>query len=446
MNAIPINLSVDAFWLALVFFSLITSRAPKKTADRYDRVLYWIAGLVLLSFAAFRPFGVASDDYGAYAEYLPDLACPSIQCGKLIQGERDKAWYSIVGLLKSVYPKPEVVLWMSGMALAVKLWVIDRLCTNRTMALIIYIPFFYIIHDITALRVSFAIAVYLIGFYFLVRGRLHSGVIALALNGFFHQQAFVAILLVIGRWIPINSFLMQGLVLFPFFLLMTGVYVGDGSLQWLFSQAWGPKLLNIIFHGYELKKIHGDYYNVRTWPIVALPTLLVSAFLLRDLITRHISLYKYSFASLMIASIFLWLFAAVPEVQLRFWHFFLVPIVIVIGNMRMTWFRIICALALSGIYIAKYTLLHELLHDQRRIEWEEPIGGSISILTPAIAFNKHHGYNVKKGSVAKILAKANPGYRFSGWKGACEGSLLSCDVKVDVDIFLVASFEKILPD
>jgi len=39
-------------------------------------------------------------------------------------------------MLKSFYPHPQVVLWLAGIGLAVKLWVIDRLCRYRSLALL----------------------------------------------------------------------------------------------------------------------------------------------------------------------------------------------------------------------------------------------------------------------------------------------------------------------
>lgn len=88
---------------------------------------------------------------------------------------------------------------------------------------------------------------------------------------------------------------------------------------------------------------------------------------------------------MIIAALFLWGYAVVPEVQLRFWHFFLVPIVFVIGNVRLTRWKLAAILALSTIYLLKYTVMHDLLLDQRQVYFHPPVGGQIALQTSATA-------------------------------------------------------------
>ena len=437
-----LNLSIQLFCAVLASCSLMFLRIPEKERDQYDRCLFWGASALLVAFATFRPLGVGVDDFGGYANVQFDMTCPAFECGQWIQGERDQGWYSLVGLLKSFYPHPQVALWLSGLGLAVKLWVIDRLCRHRSLALLFYIACFYIIHDITALRVSLAISVYLLGFYWLVQGRLRWGAGWLAVNGFFHQQAFVAPLLLAGRWLPLTPQRAQLGLLLPLVLLVMGVYPGDALFHWLMGSGWGRSLVSLLLHGYESYKLAGTYDHTRLWPVVAPPALFLAAWLIGDLFDRHRVLFQYTATSLIVAALFLWGYAVQPDVQLRFWHFFLVPIVFVIGNVQLTRWKLVAILALSAVYLLKYTVMHDLLLDQRQVHWDTPVGGQIVLQTPAIACGEGCGFNVTQGTAATVQATAEMGYRFAGWSGACQGGEPVCTVTVDDDLSLGARFVK----
>jgi len=437
-----INNSLQVFFALLVLLCLWMRRLPATEKAKADRWVFWGAGGVLIAFAAFRPFGVGVDDWGGYANVQYDRACPTWSCGQILQGERDTAWYSLVGLLKSFYPHPSVILWLSGLGLGLKLWVMDRLCRQRTLALLFYVAAFYIIHDITALRVSLAIGVYLLGFYWLVRGRSHLGAGLLAVNGFFHQQGFVAPLVLAARWLPLSCQRVQVGLLLPLILLVMGVYPGDGILHWLMSMEWGRSVVAVLFRGYQAFKLAGAYDLTRLWPVVAPPTLFLVAWLIPDLRRLDRILFQYTATTLIVASLFLWGYAVIPVVQLRFWHFFLVPIVFVIGNAHLTRWKLLAILALSAVYLLKYTVMHDLLLDQRRVHWKPPMGGQIAIVTPAIDCGEGCGFNVTQDTTAILQATADRGYSFSGWSGACQGMEPVCTVSVDDDVTLGAHFVK----
>ena len=437
-----LNLSLGLLYTLLALGGGVFSLLPEHTQGVYDRRLFWVMSTLLVLFAAFRPLGVGVDDLGGYASIQFNMACPSLECGQWVQGRRDQGWYSIVGMLKSFYPHPQVVLWLAGIGLAAKLWVMDRLCRYRSLALLFYVACFYLIHDITALRVSLAISVYLLGFYWLVQNRLGWGAGLLAVNGFFHQQAFVAPLLLAGRWLPLTSRRVQLGLLLPLVLLVMGIYLGDAILNWLMSLDWGRRLVGMSFHGYEHYKMAGVYDHTRLWPVVAPPTLFLAAWLIGDLSDRHRLLFQYTATSLIIAALFLWGYAVVPEVQLRFWHFFLVPIVFVIGNVQLTRWKLVAILALSTVYLLKYTVMHDLLLDQRQVHWDTPVGGQIALKTPAIACGEGCGFNVTQGTAATLQAMPEAGYRFAGWSGSCAGAEPLCSVKVEEDVLVGAQFVK----
>lgn len=438
-----LNLWIQICWVLLASVSYLLLRLPEQHQNRYDTWLFRLVSGFLVAFAAFRPLGVGVDDLG-YATGQFEWLCPTTTCGRWIQGPRDQAWYSIVGLLRSFYPLPQVSLLLVGVGLVFKLWVIDQLCRHRCLALLFYLSCFYIIHDITALRVSLAISIYLLGFYLLVLGRFRRGAALVAINGFFHQQAFLAPLLLLGRWIPWSPFRLTWALVLPLVLLITAAYPNDWVLKRVLAQPWGKGVADVLFgHGsfYLSQKLAGGYDQVRIWPVVAPPTLLLAAWLHPDLHrSQCYGLFCYAGTSLAIAAWLLWGYAVIPEVQLRFWHFFLVPIVFVIGNVQLTRWKLLAIIALSAMYLLKYTVMHQLLLDQRRVHWETPVGGQIALQTPGIFCGEGCGFNVTQGSTATLQATSHSGYRFDGWFGACAGLQDTCNVTVNYDVQVGASF------
>ena len=440
-----INLLIQIHYAFLVLGVLLLLRLPRHKKNIYDKRLFWGASILAVVFAVFRPMGVGLDDFN-YTSWVWSESCPTIECGRWLQGRRDQAWYSIVGFLKSFYPNVQLVFWLSGLGLFFKLWVINRLCRHRSLALLFYLSCFYIIHDITALRVSLAISVYILGFYWIVQGRLRRGAGLLVLNGFFHRQAFLVPLLLLGRWFPWTPIRLTWALLLPLVLLTMAVYPNDEILKWITQQHWGKVITDQLFGagtGYLFAKQEGIYDQVRIWPVVAPPTLLMAAWLLPDLWRlRDKSLFRYVGTSLAIAAWLLWGYAVIPEVQLRFWHFFLVPIVFVIGNVQLTRWKLVAILALSTSYLLKYTVMHDLLLDQRQVHWDMPVGGQIALQTPAIACGEGCGFNVTQGTAARLQARPEAGYRFAGWSGACAGADPVCTVTVENDVSVGAHFVK----
>ena len=344
-----------------------------------------------------------------------------------------------MGMLKSMYPSPRVQLVLVAGGLGFKLWVISKLTQHRTLALLFYAALFYIIHDITALRVSLAISVYLGAFYAVSQGWSLRGGLGLAVNGFFHKQAFVAPLLFLGRWVPWSR-LGTLLILVPLGLLMVGFYPGDSIFKWALNLPRGGDVVNALFGAsYVPGKLAGLYDEVRTWPVVAPPTLLLAVWLIRDLV-RNPLLFRYSATSILLSVLFIWGYAAIPEVQLRFWHFFLVPIVFIVGNARLNRLKLVAILILAGVYIAKYTTLHDLLLDQRTLSAVAHPGGNIAIYGAAGTPLDEQNTNFKLGSKVQIHAAAQNGFRFNRWVGDCVGSELACVLEMNQSRKVEAQF------
>ena len=433
----------QAFQLAIVFLALICiglDASLLKPRERWDSFTFWMFGAGLIAFTALRPLGVGVDDLYGYTNYQFNPVCPTLKCGIFVQGDRDQAWYSLIGLLKSLDPSPRVQLVLVAVALGFKLWIISKLTKQRSLALLVYAALFYIIHDITALRLSLAVGVYLWAFYALTKGFRIRGGLSLIVNGFFHKQAFVALLLFLGQWIPWTR--RRSLILMmPMLLLMMGIYPNDYIFQSVMNFSNGPYWANILFgSSYVALKLAGAYDKVRTWPLVAPPTMVLSVWLLWDLLPKSL-LFRYSTTNLFIAVLFLWGYAVIPEVQLRFWHFFMVPIVFVVGNAQLTGWKLAAIMILVAIYVIKYTTLHHLLLDQRTLFTSNQLGGSIVFVTEG-TFIDDQTRNFVLGSKVEVRAEPNDGYRFEHWTGDCSGFAPACVIDMNQDRRAEAHYKK----
>jgi EpsG family/Divergent InlB B-repeat domain len=429
-----IQMTLDHFFQLstgiLVLFCLVVGKYWLTPCDRWDFIGFWAFSAFFILFAAMRPLGVGVDDL-TYATEQFNRACSTLFCHKWIQGDRDQAWYSLVGLLKSIAPFPRVQLLLVASGLGFKLWVISKLTQHRSLALLVYAACFYIIHDIAALRVSLSISVYLGAFYLLIQHRLLCGGLALVVNGLFHKQAFVAPFLYLGRWIPWSR---RGtlFLLVPMGFLMLGIYPGDAIFKWAMSLPRGPDVINALFGAsYVAGKLAGVYDEVRTWPVVVPPTILLATWLIRDLDPKSL-LFKYSATSLLLAVLFLWGYAVIPEVQLRFWHFFLVPIVFIVGNARLNRLKLAAILLLAGIYIVKYTTLHDLLLDQRTLSTTVQPGGTVGFFTEGTP-EGDQARNFALGVEAEVRAAPKEGFRFDRWSGDCVGTEPVCILEMTQD-------------
>ena len=440
-----LNTYFQAFYITLVCLWLLTLRLPKHKQQDYDKWLFIFFSALLVCYVVLRPFGVGLDDL-SYLTWVDALSCATVHCGKLIQGERDKAWYSIIGILKSIYEDPRIDLFLTGFGLSLKLWVISRLCRLRLLALISYLSLFYIIHDITALRVSLAIAVYLFGINLLVSGQSFRGAILLLTNGLFHQQAYLSSLALLGCLrLSFKYSLMAAIALIPMLLLCIGIYPNNSTISIIYN-IFGDKIFYFLggFTQYSdsLKSLaHTDYFKgIRLIPIVAPPTLVLAIYMLKDLELER-RLYLLSFLSIIIASLLLWIYAVHPIIQTRLWDFFLVPIVFIVGNIKLSPFKAIAIITLSTIYILKYTAINDLLLDQKNLIIESSNGGKISLITEGIPCDKDCSARFPEMTNIDIKAEAYEGYRFDKWLHGCSGEDPTCTLAIkNEDLLVDANF------
>ena len=350
------------FWSGILILSttlwVVETRHGKqnKTLESW---LFWLFGLAMLAFMIFRPIGIARDDLGYLESYK--AICPSLTCGQWLQGERDVGWYSSVGLLKSFVSDPRIMHWLGAAALMVKLTVIYSLVRRPLIVLLFYTGLYYQVQDLTAWRVSLSLAFFMLAIWLVVSTRHYWNAWALLVCGLFHKQAFVAPLILIGVFLRRHRLLLTLICLIPVGMLVLGLYP---SLHLIASQIGGG-VKEIAFNqgldSYVVAKLAGAYSGWRQAPIVFYPQILLTTWLIIKIRTDNEKLDAMFTGCLVMGCLFLWGFASLPDAQVRFFEFFMVPTVLLAGVRRLSEFEFAGVVFVSGLVVAKYNFVHQLI-------------------------------------------------------------------------------------
>ncbi|MGV0963885.1 MAG: EpsG family protein [Polynucleobacter sp.] len=324
-----------------------------------ESLLFWGFGTVMVAFAAFRPIGITRDDL-AYLEIFNGI-CPAIFCGKWIQGSRDWGWHSLMGILKSFIADPRLMIYASAVVVLFQLGLIYRLARHPLLALVLFTGVFYQELDLTAFRIAMASTFFLWGFVLLVLDRPVIGGFLTLTGGLFHKQAFIGPLILIGPHLRERFFWLPLLVILPIGLMFLGQFPSIPDL-----------LTHLGFHqdsAFVVKDGMDAYLGLRaadglmgwrTAPIVMYPLLILAIGLAWDAFQINRRLYSYSAATIVWGAWFLWAFASLPIVQVRFFDFLIFPVIFLAGNCRYDGWRLSGIIAVSSLFVIKYNVLHTL--------------------------------------------------------------------------------------
>lgn len=319
----PYTVSAFCFMGLLLLVALSTSLFQFAHRDGVDRGFFWIFGFVLCIFAVLRPMGLALDD-PSYVEIL-DALCPSGDCANGSPITRDFVWFGLVSLGLKYWPASlEVALTLSSFGVFIKLLVIDRLCRQRLLALLLLIPLSFLQYDMTQLRAGFASAWMLLGIYWLVRSRTMLGSFALLSNFMAHSQAIFSPGLLAYRLLGLRRRIFPRFTVVLLGLIYLGLSPTFSMLNWL----------NVVpesetyFAGLE----GGQYDGIKAFPWIYLPILVYGVWLWSAAPEEQKKTANIVAASLLIGLTLAWFFAIIPVIQTRLFDFFALPLVLLAGN------------------------------------------------------------------------------------------------------------------
>lgn len=351
------------FWLSMliVWAGLgIVGRSNARLSIQLETATFWVFSIAMVAFAAWRPIGIARDDL-VYLD-IYKMVCPTLSCGQWVQGPRDWGWYSLIGFFKSFWDEPRFMLWLSAIALLIKLGVVFKLSRRPLVGLIFFAGIFYQVQDLTAFRVSITMAIFMVSIYLLSRKQWLIGSLSTFLCGFFHQQGFLSPLILLSGILTNRYIVFMILTLLPIALLLTGFTV-QAYMQ-IASYQDVPFVQFLIAQGlssYIAIGKSGAYENIRVMPYSYLPLILVIVYFAKDVFSTNNDLYRYCAMSLVIACWLAWICAGWQEPQARFFEYFALPTVLLVGNFRNSLVPNLGVVVVAAVFVVRYNILHPLI-------------------------------------------------------------------------------------
>lgn len=327
----------------LLVAAIFTSLISENEHDMVDRALFWMFGLLLCGFATFRPVGLALDD-PAYIEILYDL-CPAGNCANGLPIERDHIWFGLARLGLLYFPGGlDVALTLSGFGVFIKLFVIDRLCQQRLLALLLFVPISFIQYDMTQLRAGFASAWMMLGIYWLVRSRIVLGSLIIVSNFMVHSQAIFSIGLLANRFLVLKRWIFPSCTIAFLGFIYMGVFPSYAILSELNSFGVIPKSAAYL--------LEGGYEGEKAFPWGYLPILGYGIWLWSSSTKELEKVSNIVATSLLLGLVIAWFFTAIPIIQTRLFDFYALPIILLAGNLGKSSFKFAATSLLAiGLYL-----------------------------------------------------------------------------------------------
>jgi hypothetical protein len=335
----PYTLAAFFFMGLLLVAALSTSLIHSVHRKVIERSLFWIFGFVLCVFAMLRPYGLALDDH-SYLVILNAL-CPAGDCSNGSPIFRDYVWFGLVSLGLSYWPDSlDVALVLSGLGVFIKLFVIDRLCRQRLLALLLLVPLSFIQYDMTQLRAGFASAWMMLGIYWLVRSHVLLGGLILLSNFLMHSQGIFSPGLLAYRLLRLNPWIFPSYTVILLGLIYLGLCPDSTMLSWLGLAAESAT----YFVGLQ----EGNYDGMKVFPWGYLPILGYGVWLWSTAAEEHKKISNIVAVSLLLGLALAWFFTIIPVIQTRLFDFYTLPLVFLAGNVGNSRFKteLTCLLAL----------------------------------------------------------------------------------------------------
>lgn len=346
----PFTVACFCFVGLLAAIALSVSLSQSSHREKIDRGLFWAFGLVLVAFAVLRPIGLARDDL-AYLEILKAL-CPAGECAKGTPITRDYVWYGLVKLGLPLLPGSLFVAFaLSGLGVLIKLFVVDRLCREKLLALLLLIPLSFIQYDLTQLRAGLASSWMMLGIYWLVRAQVWLGGAALATNFIVHSQAIFSPALLGYRVFRLSRWILPAGILLLLALLYSGFYPSAENLAWL-----GLIAQSLSFYPGTL---NGAYVGVKLFPWGYFLVLSYGIWLCDALRLTQRSITEIASAGLFLGMFVAWFFAINPVMQTRVFEFYTIPLVLLAGNVGHSMVKIGVTCLLALVLYLRLELLHD---------------------------------------------------------------------------------------
>lgn len=270
--------------------------------------------------ATLRPFGITRDD-GNY-EFHAEQTCKITECGLTQEIDYDVGYFFLLSISKVFFDGYQAVFFLAGFALAIKLFLIARMTSYSLLSLYFYFSVFFLYHDVTQVRVSMAIAIFLLALYLMDRGRKKLGVVAYGAAMLTHFQALVAPLAQLAdRMIGRRYWLAISLVIISQLAVVIHLVPASSIIK---------LLMNEDSHRLQGLTIDDSIFGIRGTNVLFILLLAITVFPLKRIVVQN-KLLGFCFSSVVVGYMFYWLFFGIPVFPDRVLQFFWVPLVILVS-------------------------------------------------------------------------------------------------------------------
>ena len=329
-----------------------------RISTELNKLLYFSLSFPLIIFTAFRPAGLMRDD----SWY--EMTIPLIQSYTLtdkVFSLRDPLWYLMTHLLTMLSEKVEVIFYLSGLILFLKLLILYKTAANnRLLALFVYACVFWQLHDLTQLRVSVSVLMFMLFFYHIRLNRKKFATALLILSAFFHAQALLNFFLLINTGLLKKKFFIT-IVCGSIFAIASGFIVNSSVINLLGITFFGDINDNEIartLNSYQEMFNSGLYANTLHLPLILLASSIVYMLVINSIdnsiylqpITQQVA------KSIAFALILSWAFASISDIQVRFYEYYFVSGLFLLENVRCR-VAFNAYLILAILYFSKFNIL-----------------------------------------------------------------------------------------
>lgn len=309
---------VTALFILLLISVLVVKFIRSK---KIEKILYVTLSIGCVIVASFRPFGIARDDenYEIHVERI----CKITDCGLIQEVDYDVGYFFLLSIAKVFFDGYLALLFLAGMALAMKLTLIARMTSYSVLSLFFYFSVFFLYHDVTQLRISMAIAIFLLALYLMDRGRKKLGVVAYGAAMLTHFQALVSPVAQLANTMIGRRYWLAIVLIIVSQLAVVFQLVPASSIMRLLMDEDSRRLTQNLY-------IDNSMFGIKGTNALIILLLAMTIFPLKRMIVQY-KLLGYCFSSVVIGYMFYWLFAGIPVLPDRVLQFFWVPLVILVS-------------------------------------------------------------------------------------------------------------------
>ncbi len=170
------------FFLIIITIVFLLSFIEDYLGD-YKWLVYIILGFILIVYAGFRPIGFDRDSYNYELTFMnPDTSVAEMTV--------EPSYRLISMLCYHIWPDVHTLfLFYATLGVSIKLWAIRKLSPVIFLPILIYISNFFLLHELTQIRVGIASAIFLLSIKPLSEGRKGIAAIYIVTAIFFHFSA-----------------------------------------------------------------------------------------------------------------------------------------------------------------------------------------------------------------------------------------------------------------